>query len=345
MRTSEYVLGRLGVEPATESVYRALLAQPHATAAELAARTDLTEQEAERALGRLTGLALAHPSTERPGRLYAVSPRLGMDILLARQQAELAAQQQRVEESRAAAARLVSEFATHQHSAADQGVFRLAGADRISDHVREIGARAEEELQVFAAGQPYPSSAASASRRLYEDLLARGIRIRTVCLDSARNDPDAVEQAERLAAAGAEVRTAAVLPTRMVVVDRRSALVFTAGEDATEAAVSVRVPGVVTALSTLFDAVWAAAERLGPPLSRRAADGFTRQHLAALQLLAEGHTDATVARRLGVSARTARRIATDAMAGMKARSRFQAGVLAAQLGYLPAASPEVQRTA
>ncbi|MFK8849430.1 helix-turn-helix domain-containing protein [Streptomyces sp. Ac-502] len=343
MRTSEYVLGRLGVEPATESVYRALLAHPHASAAELAARTGMTGQEAERALGRLAGLALAHPSTERPGRLYAVSPRLGMDILLARQQAELAAQQQRVEESRAAAARLVSEFATHQHSVADHGVFRVMGADRISDHVREIGTLAEEELQVFAAGQPYPSSAASP--RLHEDLLARGIRIRTVCLDSARNDPDAVAHAERLAAAGAEVRTAAVLPTRMVVVDHRSALVFTAGEGATEAAVAVRVPGVVAALSTLFDAVWAAAERLGPPPSRRAADGFTRQHLAALQLLAEGHTDATVARRLGVSARTARRIATDAMTGMKARSRFQAGVLAAQLGYLPASSPEARRTA
>ncbi|MFH8408116.1 helix-turn-helix domain-containing protein [Streptomyces sp. NPDC018019] len=338
MRTSEHVLGRLGVEPATESVYRALLARPHATVAELASCTGMPEQETERALDRLADLALARPSTERPGRLYAVSPRLGMDILLARQQAELAAQQQRVEESRAAAARLVSEFATHQHPTAEHGMFRMVGADRISDHLTELGTRAEEELQIFAAGQPCPAPELPASRRMQEDVLARGIRVRTVCLDSARHDPAAVAHAERLASAGAEVRTAAVLPTRMAVADRRSALVFTAGEGTAEAAVAVRVPDVVTALSTLFDAVWAAAERLGPSPVRRAAHGFTRQHLAALQLLAEGHTDATVARRLGVSARTARRIATDAMTGMKARSRFQAGVLAAQLGYLPASS-------
>ncbi|OKI07181.1 hypothetical protein A6A06_36400 [Streptomyces sp. CB02923] len=338
MRTSEHVLGRLGVEPATESVYRALLAQPHASATELASRTGMAERDTGRALDRLAALGLVRPSTEHPDRLYAVSPRLGMDLLLARQQAELAAQQQRVEESRAAAARLVSEFSAHQHFAADHGVHRLAGADRIADHLAELATAAEEEVQVFAAGQPCTSSGPPASRRLFEDVLARGIRVRTVCLDSARYDPEAVAYAEWLASAGAEVRTAAVLPTRMVVVDRRSALVSTTGEGGAEAAVSVRVPGVVAALSTLFDAVWAAAERLGPPPPRRTADGFTRQHLAALQLLAEGHTDATVARRLGVSARTARRIATDAMAGMKARSRFQAGVLAAQLGYLPASS-------
>ncbi|MFH9423526.1 helix-turn-helix domain-containing protein [Streptomyces sp. NPDC017529] len=338
MRTSEHILGRLGVDPRAERVYRALLAQPHAEPAELACRTGISEEEVDRSLNRLAGLALVRPSAEHPRRLYAVSPRLGMDILLARQQAELAAQQQRVEESRAAAARLVSECATHQHSAADHGVFRMTGADQIGDHLRELGALAEEELQVFAAGPPGAFPGLPAFRPLYEQPLARGVRVRTVCLDSARHDPAAVAHAEWLASAGADVRTAAVLPTRMAVADRHAALVFTGGEGAAEAAVAVRVPGVVTALSTLFDAVWAAAERLGPPPSRRAADGFTRQHLAALQLLAEGHTDATVARRLGVSARTARRIATDAMTGMKARSRFQAGVLAAQLGYLPASS-------
>ncbi|MFI0262744.1 helix-turn-helix domain-containing protein [Streptomyces sp. NPDC017056] len=338
MRTSEHLLGRLGVDPTAERVYRALLAQPHAEPAELACRTGIAEEEVDRSLDRLAGLALVRPSAEHPRRLYAVSPRLGMDILLARQQAELAAQQQRVEESRAAAARLVSEFATHQHSVAEHGDFRLVGVDRISDHLTEIGVHAEEELQVFAAGPPREFPGLPASRPLYEQLLARGVRVRTVCLDSARNDPAAVAHAERLVSAGAEVRTAAVLPTCMVVVDRRSALVLSGGQDTRQAAVAVRVQAVTTALCTLFDAVWAAAERLGPAPSRRTADGFTRQHLAALQLLAEGHTDATVARRLGVSTRTARRIATDAMTGMKARSRFQAGVLAAQLGYLPASS-------
>ncbi|MFH8348767.1 hypothetical protein [Streptomyces sp. NPDC018045] len=70
-----------------------------------------------------------------------------------------------------------------------------------------------------------------------------------------------------------------------------------------------------------------------------AAEDVAQQRLAALQLFAGGHPDATVARRLGNSSRTARRIATGAMAEMKARGRFRAGVLAAQPGPLPPPLP------
>ncbi|MET8624763.1 helix-turn-helix transcriptional regulator, partial [Kitasatospora sp. NPDC004669] len=53
-----------------------------------------------------------------------------------------------------------------------------------------------------------------------------------------------------------------------------------------------------------------------------------------LGLLADGHTDDAIAKRLGVSPRTARRIATDLMERLSARSRFQAGALAAKAGWL-----------
>ncbi|MET8630960.1 LuxR C-terminal-related transcriptional regulator, partial [Kitasatospora sp. NPDC004669] len=49
---------------------------------------------------------------------------------------------------------------------------------------------------------------------------------------------------------------------------------------------------------------------------------------------ADGHTDDAIAKRLGVSPRTARRIATDLMERLNARSRFQAGVRATQAGWL-----------
>jgi DNA-binding NarL/FixJ family response regulator len=51
--------------------------------------------------------------------------------------------------------------------------------------------------------------------------------------------------------------------------------------------------------------------------------------------LAEGHTDEAIAKRLGVSHRTARRIASDLMDRLGARSRFEAGVRAVQQGWLP----------
>lgn len=54
-----------------------------------------------------------------------------------------------------------------------------------------------------------------------------------------------------------------------------------------------------------------------------------------MRLLAEGHTDDAIGKRLGVSPRTARRIATDLMERLGARSRFEAGVRAVRQGWLP----------
>ena len=53
-------------------------------------------------------------------------------------------------------------------------------------------------------------------------------------------------------------------------------------------------------------------------------------------MLAEGHTDVTIAKKLGVSHRTARRVAADLLDRLSARSRFEAGVHAVQDGWLPA---------
>lgn len=54
-----------------------------------------------------------------------------------------------------------------------------------------------------------------------------------------------------------------------------------------------------------------------------------------LRLLAAGLTDEAVARRLDVSVRTLRRVTADLMERLEARSRFQAGYLAATRGWLP----------
>ncbi|MGW2374540.1 response regulator transcription factor [Kitasatospora sp. NPDC001683] len=63
--------------------------------------------------------------------------------------------------------------------------------------------------------------------------------------------------------------------------------------------------------------------------------GLSAQEARAIRLLADGLTDEAVAKRLGVSHRTARRLATELMERLGARSRFEAGVRAVQQGWLP----------
>lgn len=70
-------------------------------------------------------------------------------------------------------------------------------------------------------------------------------------------------------------------------------------------------------------------ERTGPA-------HLTARQLVTLRLMAEGHTDDAIAKRLGLSGRTVRRIATELMTELGARSRFAAGVHAVRRGWLPA---------
>jgi DNA-binding NarL/FixJ family response regulator len=159
--------------------------------------------------------------------------------------------------------------------------------------------------------------------------------MRTVYLDSIRRDQATLEYARWLTERGAQVRTVPSLPNRMIVCDRRVALIAADSDNTSEGAVVVTAPGMIAALCALFENTWRSAEPLGETV-RAEPGGLSRQHLEVLELLAQGRTDESIARRLGVSQRTARRLANAVMAHLDARSRFQAGVHAVQRGYLPA---------
>jgi len=61
---------------------------------------------------------------------------------------------------------------------------------------------------------------------------------------------------------------------------------------------------------------------------------LTAQQREVVRLLAEGLTDEGISRRIGVSLRTVRRIASELMVRLTARSRFEAGVKAARSGWI-----------
>ncbi|GGS60156.1 MULTISPECIES: helix-turn-helix transcriptional regulator [Actinokineospora] len=171
------------------------------------------------------------------------------------------------------------------------------------------------------------TSTAPAVRRVDQANLRRGVRYRVLAPDQART---ATLQAPRLAAlsvAGAATRTVPDVPADVVVIDRAVAIlpdgVF-------------RLPSVVTAVMGLFDRVWAAGTPLLADDLPDDGDLGPRER-ELLGLLCAGCTDETAAARLGVSVRTVRRMVADLMHRLGARSRFQAGVKAADRGWLSAA--------
>ncbi|MEU6310046.1 helix-turn-helix domain-containing protein [Streptomyces sp. NPDC047014] len=328
------MLTELGLDARADAVYRAMLIDPASGVAALAVSLGVAEDDVRAALDLLSELALVQPSADDSGRLRAVSPDIGMEILMARGQAELAAQQQRLEASRAAAARLISEYSELRPAARHPGVEQLIGLDAVRDRLVALTRETKEELLAFSPDATLSESALAASRPLNRTLLERGVRMRTVYLDSVRNSRPSVEHANWLTELGGQVRTVASLPTRMLIVDRSTALI-PVSDDSSAGAVVLSGHGMLVALCALFESTWATAQPLAE-IAVLGPDGLTAQQTTAVRLLAEGHTDDAIAKRLGVSSRTARRIANELMERLGARSRFEAGVRAVQEGWLPA---------
>ncbi|WP_327121931.1 helix-turn-helix domain-containing protein [Streptomyces sp. NBC_01341] len=334
------MLGPLGLDATAEAVYRALLCHPHATAPEHCRRLDLTLKQFYRALEELTDLSLVRPAAgDDPRRVHVVNPKLALETLLARQRAELAAREQQVRAGEAAVADLLSRLPASDPVTGGPPVVHLDGVDHVRDYLARLHEEVAEEIQTFATGGAQTEENMTASRPLNQRLLGRGVRMRTVYLDSIHNHAPTVAHVTWLASLGAEVRTAPSLSTRMIIADHRLALVALDDQDSSLGALVVSGRGLIASLEALFDSVWDRAEPLGRE-EKQEDDALTRQQQETLRLLARGYTDEAIAKRLGVSPRTARRIATGLLGHLEARSRFQAGVHAAQQGYLRTGGPK-----
>ncbi|MFD9357591.1 LuxR C-terminal-related transcriptional regulator [Streptomyces sp. NPDC060031] len=329
------MLSGLGIDSVTEAVYRSMLSRPEGGICDWALDLGLPENQVREALDRLSSLALVRRSAADRAEVRAVNPLLGLEALLAQQQAELAAHQQHVEASRAAIADVIAQYAHQYAPGAGPSFHYLAGLDAIREQLEILNGQVREEFLTFAPGGPQTPANMAASRPLNLRLLHRGVRMRTVYTDSIRRDPPTVEHAEWLAAQGAQVRTVPALPNRLIVIDRRVALIAADSHNTGIGAVVVENPGTITLLCALFETVWQSAQPLGSRPERE-PNGLTKQQAEVLRLMADGCTDEAIAHHLGISARTVRRTTAGLLADLGARSRFQAGVRAVQQGYLPA---------
>lgn len=133
---------------------------------------------------------------------------------------------------------------------------------------------------------------------------------------------------------GVEVRVAPVIPTRVLIYDRRVAIIQADPENLDAGAVLVQGADVVRSLAAIYDYLWMTASE--PEDVPRTTDGITltEQQRAVLRMLASGAKDDAIARHLGVSTRTVTRLVGELSAMLGAGSRFQAGVRAARLGWL-----------
>ncbi|GAA1918653.1 helix-turn-helix transcriptional regulator [Streptantibioticus ferralitis] len=328
------MLDIFGLDALSEEIYRLMLTHPDKGVEGLADLVGTTEAQVRRALECLSELSLVSTSEQDLSGFRALNPETAMELLLAQQQSELTVAQMRLDATKAAAVKLVAAYSSLCPPYDDRDFERLVGPEEIGRHLAGFAALAETEVMTFAHGGAHPEEELVASRTPNVMLLERGIRMRTLYLDSLRNHQPTLHHMRWLSDRGAEVRTAASLPVRMVIVDRCQAVLPMRSADARVGAVVIRSEATVAALCALFEAKWEKATPFGsgPTVDDR---GLSVQEAEVIRLLAEGLTDQAIAKRLGVSDRTARRIAAELMERLNARSRFEAGVRAVQRGWIP----------
>jgi DNA-binding CsgD family transcriptional regulator len=155
------------------------------------------------------------------------------------------------------------------------------------------------------------------------------VRARIVYARDALELPGVLARAQEAARFHEEARVATDVPTRMVLVDRRAALVPLAPV-ASSGSLLIRSSLLVEALWALFESVWEHAVPQGAE-----SDELDEHDRTIVALMAAGLKDEAIARRLGVAERTVGRRISALLAELGASTRFQAGIQAARRGWLP----------
>ncbi|MFC8896051.1 helix-turn-helix transcriptional regulator [Streptomyces cinereoruber] len=327
------MLTPFGLTEGADRLYRFVLARPGCAAAEAAGEFDGSAHALDGALRELTRLELLTSDGPDRGRLYVVNPKAALDTLLAFQQAEIAERNRTLARSQAAAEMLLAQYAARHGGDEEPEVEHLRGAEAVRARMSDLVPTMRDESLAFVPGGAQTPEVLAASKATGAEPLARGVRMRSVYLDSIRNAPGTLEHARWLTGRGAEVRTVPALPMRLWIKDRELAMVPIDPADSAAGAVLLRQPGAVTAFLALFEAVWASAVPFGEA-PRRSLEDPGSQPRELLRLLALGYTDEAAARRLGISLRSERRLISELMERLDARSRFQLGQRAVENGYV-----------
>ncbi|MCX4823172.1 LuxR C-terminal-related transcriptional regulator [Streptomyces sp. NBC_01142] len=210
----------------------------------------------------------------------------------------------------------------------------LRGYEPISAALEGAAYRARRKVLSMHPGIPLSPEDLADSRPRNQRALDRGVAMRSIHLASMTRVPHGRSHLEALAESGVKVRVAQSLPFRLIVIDDAIAYTSINGTDGEPAALELRGPELVSMLREVFEFCWLDAQPVRTAESEPEGHLLSERGLAIVQLLSEGRTDSAMARSLGVSPRTFRRLIGQVMEQLGAESRFQAGIRAMELGLL-----------
>ena len=314
----------LGIDEFQEQVYRALLSSGHAVARDIAEVLDMPSGEARRLLDSLVAKGLA---TCAPGksRLYlAISPDVAIAALVSQRRADLDRASSLVPE--------LEELAFLNQDERRQG-------ERIAEIVPRsvypgVFVRMAQSLQgeVLSLQRAPAMIPRNTLNPIQAKALSEGVQVRRIVDTGFLSQPGMMRVVQNDIHLGEKVRLVPELSLRMVVFDRKVGLIPLELSKPEGPALLLRRSALLEALCAYFETLWEHAvplTALSEDVPGPDAPGHDGQH-ALIALLAAGLPDKVIAHELGISMATLSRRLSGMMKALSARSRFQAGWIAAQ---------------
>ncbi|WP_018685005.1 helix-turn-helix transcriptional regulator [Actinokineospora enzanensis] len=322
-----HLLGPIGLSETDNAVYLALAGRaPRGTAQEIADATELGLPAVRRSLRVLTESGLVTTLLARPVRYVVAPPDISIDALISRRQQEL-------EGLRADARRLALRLRETRVTTESGLVEILEGQDAIAHSLAHLQLGARDEVLIIDA-PPYLYGTPVQNEQEFV-ALDRGVGYRSLYHGPALRLPGHYDQMMACVAAGERARTLASAPMKMLIVDRRVALMpVSFAADETRTRLLVHAPPLVEGLVMCFEALW---DQAAPVHDGGTGDGavpLSERDRRVLSLMAAGLKDQAIARALGVAQRTVVRRIGEMMTTLGAETRFQAGLLAARRGWI-----------
>lgn len=284
---------------------------------------------------------------DAPSASASPSPEVALRELLDSQQHALERHFSEVQRARSLFSEIVEQLAAARFGGTDlTQATVLKGPAAISHALEEAVGLARAEVVGMHPGVPISPERLAEGRLRNRKLLDRGVAMRSMHLAAMLRTSFGPAHLRDLESSGASVRIATVLPARLVIVDRRVAVVSTPPLEQQGYAVRLECGAFLEILTCFFDHLWVHEAVPVPQAADGAVDGDeegpgerpTGREQALLRLMAKGLKDEAIARDLGVSPRTLRRLIADLMRRLDCESRFQAGVEATARGWLDVAA-------
>ncbi len=328
------VLEFVGLDERAESVYRALLSSGAATPEALGERLSLQPYLVQQALAQLEAAGLAAASASLADHYVAAPPGVALAPALSQRRHELHEAERIVE-------LLADEY--RRTGAAASGAADLvevvSGVSALRHRFEQIQLGTENELLALVTDAPV---AVGPEENGAEDIVvARGVAHRTVLARDRLADAAMMDALTLALGRGQQVRVAERVPTKLVISDRRLAMLplLALGAPGEPAALLVRAPGLLEALIGLFEQCWQAASpvRFSAETAGQVevdADQPDPVDLQIVSLLLTGLTDASVAKQLDLGLRTVQRRVQRLMTLTGVSTRLQLGWQAYERGWV-----------